>query len=30
LPEADHFSGEFFSPQYSRLINDFLERVFTK
>ena len=28
LPEADHFSGEFFSPPYSRLIREFLERVF--
>ncbi len=28
LPEADHFSGEFFSPQYSRLVREFLERVF--
>ncbi len=30
LPEADHFSGEFFSPQYSRLIHEFLEHVFFK
>ena len=27
LHEADHFSGEFFSPQYSRLITEFLEHV---
>jgi acetyl esterase/lipase len=30
LPEADHFSGEFFSPQYSRLIHEFLDRVFLR
>lgn len=30
LPEADHFSGEFFSPQYTRKIHDFLELVFLK
>jgi len=30
LPEADHFSGEFFSPQYSRMIHEFLQRVLLK
>mgnify|MGYP000854451254 FL=1 len=30
LPEADRFSGEFFSPQYSRMIHEFLQRVFLK
>jgi len=30
LPEADHFSGAFFSPQYSRMIHEFLQRVFLK
>lgn len=27
LGDADHFSGEYFAPQYTRLIREFLERV---